>query len=83
MEEIFVFEASNVKDLYGYTKENNIELLPQKINDKNINWAYWRTLHINENEPPRIGLDTKEMLESINTNGFYVNSISIDVQISQ
>lgn len=67
----------------GIQKKITQNFYQKNINGKNINWTYWRTLHINENEPPRIGLDTKEMLESINNNGFYVNSISIDVQIPQ
>lgn len=83
MNNIFVYEAENMKDVYGYVKDNNVGNLPNNINGKNINWKFWRTLHIEENEPPRLGLNTKEMLDAINNNGFYLNSISIDIQISE
>ena len=82
MERIFVFEAVNGKNIYGYTREENGENLPKSLNGRSINWKAFRTLEVENIEQPRIGLNTKEMIDSINNQGFYINQISINTEIS-
>ena len=83
MEKIYVFEVKNRNGIYGYTRQEDGGNLPKKLNNQSVIWKSFRTLEIEENEPPRIGLNTKEMLEHINNEGFYINKITIDIQISE
>lgn len=82
MERIFVFEAVNKNGIYGYTRQDDGKNLPLVINNQSITWKAFRILDIQENEPPRIGLNKDEMIESINNNGFYINQIIINTDIS-
>ena len=83
MEKIYVFEASNQNGIYGYTRQEDGSNLPVNYQNRSITWNASKVLEVEENEPPRIGLNTKEMLEHINNEGFYINKITIDIQISE
>lgn len=83
MEKIYVFEVKNRNGIYGYTRQEDGGNLPKKLNNQSVIWKSFRTLEIEENEPPRLGLNTEEMLEHINNEGFYINTIFNNSKISQ
>lgn len=83
MVEIFVFESKDLYGVYGYILKNDINLLPKNFNGHNVEWVYFKTLQVEDNEPPRLCLNTKEMFNEINKNGYYINIIKLDSQISE
>lgn len=55
------------------------ETVPKEVLEKIGALTEFKSFDLDPNEQPRIGLDSKEAISSINTHGFYISGIGVRI----
>lgn len=75
---VHIFECSSKRSVFGATLEADGGNLPQNSCEGG-SWQLFKIIEVSENDPPRIGLDTKAMLKCLREGAPYLFSSKVGV----
>lgn len=71
--EVHVF--SNKDNLYGFSIDRTGNNLPHQ----DSKWKYFKTITPEAGEPPRIALETDDLLKALDEKGYFVSRVIVKV----